>query len=927
MEQNSTVRIRTAVDATKDAYYLPLPLEQTYDTIEILSLKLDQKNDYKYYQSPTGVIVGRVYANGGFGVQNAAVSVFVAVGNDDTTRQRLLYNYTAINDVDNNNVRYNILESEVDDACHQDVGTFPSKRRVLDNGDVIEMFDKYYSITTRTNASGDYMLTGIPSNSTVTLHMDCDLSDIGLMSQRPRDLVYKGYDINLFDNPNKFKKDENLNSLTQIITQNKSVYVYPYFAESTSNEDGSNVGITRVDFDLNYKIESTCVFMGSVVTDKGNNAINEKCRAGSACGKNDSLIASEGTIEMIRKRPDGKVEEFQIKGNQLIDGDGVWCYQIPMNLDYVTTDEYGNLVPTEDPDKGIPTRTRVRFRIGVSETPEDGTARKRCKYLVPNNPRLDSERYPVFSSTLEPDYEFGSNTSDENFRDLFWNNVYTVKNYIPQLQTEDSYDTRKNTGIKWINHYGDNNPFPFNALTVKLSFTYRIMCIVVKVIIQLIEFLNEIMGMISGVFCLLYNIFKGFKEIPLIGKVIYVILYPVIYILGLIANAFVCVGLSSDFCDDEVNRYTYYPGCGKWPFMTADLPKNMRCIQQTTAKKHNENERSQYDSEEEYLESATVACFETATLYTCVENQLAQDNDATSFSFSNDWVNGVLYLPLWYRKIKAKKSFLFGLIHRKAKDQWCSGNKTFNSLRLYKGCELKRSEDRSNQYNNFEGKAVNPRTTVASNACKKKNCKKQKSQVQKMKGVIVTRETMMGQTIYYYKAVQYSSSLSKNSYDDRSKKGEVELLFATDIVLLGSLNECDLHGIPQFFKWLEPTTYNLPNDILDSDQDISYVIDSSGNATEDLALTIHTTETGCDWGNTNSDQCGSPDGGLFYGIGCTNIEMYPKTCFNLSRICEFGVSKDVVKKVENLAELQGSDTVADDDKWLLIPDGYVSYDE
>ena len=70
----------------------------------------------------------------------------------------------------------------------------------------------------------------------------------------------------------------------------------------------------------------------------------------------------------------------------------------------------------------------------------------------------------------------------------------------------------------------------------------------------------------------------------------------------------------------------------------------------------------------------------SAQLYTCVENELAQSNDATSFNFYNDWINGSLYAPLWYRKITPKKSFLFGLFKRKAKDEWCSADREFVSL-------------------------------------------------------------------------------------------------------------------------------------------------------------------------------------------------------------------------------------------------------
>ena len=34
----------------------------------------------------------------------------------------------------------------------------------------------------------------------------------------------------------------------------------------------------------------------------------------------------------------------------------------------------------------------------------------------------------------EYDYEFGTYTREDSFRDLFWNNVYSVKSYIPRFQ-------------------------------------------------------------------------------------------------------------------------------------------------------------------------------------------------------------------------------------------------------------------------------------------------------------------------------------------------------------------------------------------------------------------------------------------------------------------------------------------------------------
>ena len=36
---------------------------------------------------------------------------------------------------------------------------------------------------------------------------------------------------------------------------------------------------------------------------------------------------------------------------------------MPMNLDHLITDEFGDLVKSGDPDVGVPTRARYRFRV------------------------------------------------------------------------------------------------------------------------------------------------------------------------------------------------------------------------------------------------------------------------------------------------------------------------------------------------------------------------------------------------------------------------------------------------------------------------------------------------------------------------------------------------------------------------------------
>ena len=948
MDTSKVYRIRTSVgnDAPN---VIQVPLNQTYDMFEILSLKLNQTNSYKTYESSYGVIVGRVIANGGFGIENARVSVFIPVSDDDSLKDKLLYNFTSVNGRDDKGIRYNLLPDYVDDACHQNVGTFPNKRLVLDNDDVIEMFDKYWKYTTRTNHSGDYMLFGIPTGS-VQIHCDVDLSDCGILSQRPRDMINKGYNATMFESPNKFKSSTNLNSLAQIVSQDRGVYVYPYWGDISDGDD--KFGITRCDINIEYKFESYAVFIGSIVTDKGSNAIGKNCTATENNGKMSDLIAGEGSIEMIRKTLDGKVEEFPIMGNRLIDGDGVWCYAIPMNLDYVTTDEFGNLVPTDNPDKGIATRSRVRFRISLEENPNDAAARKRAKYLVPNNPRMGEGE---FDETHEADYEFGSATREESYCDMFWNKVYTVKNYIPKLQKNSKETNRKHTGIKLINHHGDNNPMPYNALTIKLSFTYRIICIITKVFINLIEFVNEIISLLGAIVDLLKQIIevpiKLFTEIgkfclprlPLIGRIcpfyrlaqLLILAWrtPTSWIVNMLEQIIpTCMSLSSEFCDDGVNQVTYYPGCGYFFFRRFRYDKiGLDAAWEKTRTNHVDNQLKICENEQippkECAMASSIPTNHTAMLYNCVENQLAQQNDATSFNFNNDWINGVLYAPLWYRKITPKKRFFFGLFKRKAKDEWCSSGRDYPSMRILQQCTLPRVDDKKMPI----GKNIYLKR-VQDNICDGK-CHTQKEEVKGLKGVILTKETMLGEPVYYYKAVEYDKSLPSNN----ESNGEIKLLFATDIVLLGSLNECDMNGIPQFFKTLESTTYNMPTDILFTDYDFIMTVNEDGT-TGRMKYSINDVVTtsemaGCDWGNPN--EFGKQDGGLFYSIGCTSrsIKLNTKSCINLARICEYGVSLDETKEVADLEALQNADDeeINGDNSGRyfdkLVTDGFISWDE
>ena len=410
MENNKSLRIRTNVGVDQ---YVTVNLEHEYDVLEILSMKIDQRGTYRYNVGDYGVIVGRVLANNGFGVPNAKLSLFIEKNDTNDIIKELLYPFENTSTKDSEGRRYNLLPDMQKDDCHRVVGSFPNKRVMLDETSVLEIFDEYYHYTTRTNEAGDYMFFGVPTGS-YTLHMDLDISDCGKLSQRPRDFIYKGYTIEQFENPNQFKVDTELSSLSQIFTQDTTIDVKPFWGDAN---EGTQVGITRKDIDVAFKFEPTCVFMGSIVTDDSNEGISKKCIPSKRMGDMSKLVTGPGTIEIIRKNIDDTISELQIKGTQLIDGNGVWCFQIPMNLDYMMTDEYGNMVPTDNPEKGIPTRCEVRFRISLDESTPDSVSYHRGKVLVPHNPRTENDL----------DYNFGSRTKDGSFKSLMWNNVYTIK--------------------------------------------------------------------------------------------------------------------------------------------------------------------------------------------------------------------------------------------------------------------------------------------------------------------------------------------------------------------------------------------------------------------------------------------------------------------------------------------------------------------
>ena len=257
------------------------------------------------------MIVGRVIINSGFGVPNAKVSVFIPLDDIDKNDPLIkgLYPYEYVTDKNEDGIRYNTLPkvSETNNDCFTPVGTFPTKREVLDNPVMGEIYCKYYKFTTTTNHAGDFMFFGVPVG-TYTIHIDADLSDIGNISQRPYDMIREGYSPKFFQSSTKFKGGTNLDKLSQIKSTNIGVNVQPFWGDM----DTCEIGITRADVDLNFTVTPCAIFMGSIFGDQHKDSVNKRCRPRGKMGLMCEQVAGEGAIEMIRKNLDGEIEQFGV---------------------------------------------------------------------------------------------------------------------------------------------------------------------------------------------------------------------------------------------------------------------------------------------------------------------------------------------------------------------------------------------------------------------------------------------------------------------------------------------------------------------------------------------------------------------------------------------------------------------------------------
>lgn len=391
---SSSYRIRTELGIDK---VVQVKLEQNFDTLELLSLYINPNDVYTRACADYGVVVGRVFCNKGLGLPNAKVSIFIALDDADINDVVIstLYPYKTYNDVNEDGYKYNLLPYVPSYTGHIPVGTFPDRSDVLKDKSVIEVYDKYFKFVVSTNGSGDFMILGVPPGQH-TLFMQVDLSDIGEFSFTPADLIRIGRGTDSQFNGSQFKFSENYSELPQIVTISKTIQVAPFYGE----QESCNYYISRNDFDLTAEaqitISPTAVFMGSLVsandeTKVGYNNIFNKCKIPKTMGDLCDLVTGPGQILALRQSyltdSDGLpiIEKVELEnGGKVIDDNGTWLLEVPMNLEYVYTDEQGNRQVSNNPEIGIPTKGKYRFKVKWEQGPELSESTKRAYFLVPN---------------------------------------------------------------------------------------------------------------------------------------------------------------------------------------------------------------------------------------------------------------------------------------------------------------------------------------------------------------------------------------------------------------------------------------------------------------------------------------------------------------------------------------------------------------
>lgn len=396
--------IRIPIKVLQDDQLIPVKLEQDFDNLETLSMSISSSQAYSQMSADFGVIVGRVVLNNGFGLQNAKVSIFIPIEDGDKDRPEIfeLYPFATPSDTLPNGVRYNLLPRVKNgrNPSHQAVGNFPDITDLTNYPNYLEVYEKYYKYTTITNEAGDYMIFGVPLGAQ-NIVMDFDLFDTKSFEVTANDLVAKNSVNNailelqsqagLTEDPNNIDKSRvpgfiyhgennydvelktNLDEMPNIFHEVKQINVAPFWGD----KDLYDIGITRCDFNIDFKFQPTAVFFGHLSSTTNTFSIKSDY---SLSGKRQPEIYAKDSALGYEAGDIYPLQEFDIVIYKLDDkanpgsrqrigvyksykGTGFFRLTLPMYLNYFTTNEYGDLIPSNDTSIGIPTTGYYAFEM------------------------------------------------------------------------------------------------------------------------------------------------------------------------------------------------------------------------------------------------------------------------------------------------------------------------------------------------------------------------------------------------------------------------------------------------------------------------------------------------------------------------------------------------------------------------------------
>ena len=183
-----------------------------------------------------------------------------------------------------------------------------------------------------------------------------------------------------------------------------------------------------------------------------------------------------------------------------------------MNVGNVITNEVGDLVPSADPEIGLPTKANYRMKMSFNEPPNN-RKRRTANMIVPS---LGSSHggtlgYTSNNSTGSLSEQNIGGTEDQRFTDnikdykdidkdfhLFeWKQLYTVANYIKKYKKGTnrwSFVGLKNTDA---NDAG-SNPMPFNTAMKKADFLFALGSFFLKIGAMFMKFIILLIGLRFG---------------------------------------------------------------------------------------------------------------------------------------------------------------------------------------------------------------------------------------------------------------------------------------------------------------------------------------------------------------------------------------------------------------------------------------------